>query len=52
MYEKGSDIMDFNLQYTDRGYSIPSFQLKLDVIASATMNTFNSQNISETEFNQ
>lgn len=52
MYEKGSDVMDFNLQYNDRGYSIPSFQLKLDVIASATMNTFNSQNISETEFNQ
>jgi len=52
MYEKGDDIMDFNLQYTSDGYSIPSFQLKLDVIATNTMNTFSSQNISENEFNQ
>jgi hypothetical protein len=52
MYEKGEDIMDFNLQYTSDGYRIPSFQLKLDVIATNTMNTFNSQNISENDFNQ
>jgi hypothetical protein len=52
MYKKGEDIMDFNLQYTSDGYSIPRFQLKLDVIATNTMNTFNSQNISENDFNQ
>jgi curved DNA-binding protein CbpA len=52
IYEKGEDIMDFNLQYTTDGYRIPSFQLKLDVIATNTMNTFNSQNISENDFNQ
>jgi curved DNA-binding protein CbpA len=52
MYEKGVDTMDFNLQYTSDGYRIPSFQLKLDVIASNTMNTFNSQNISENDFNK
>ena len=52
MYEKGDDIMDFNLQHTSDGYNIPSFQLKLDVIATNTMNTFSSQNISENEFNQ
>ncbi|GAB2996807.1 hypothetical protein GCM10027284_13060 [Cyclobacterium sediminis] len=52
MYEKGADIMDFNLQQTSDGYSIPSFQLKLDVISTNNMNTFNSQDISETEFNQ
>jgi hypothetical protein len=52
MYEKSADIMDFNLQYTSEGYRIPSFQLKLDVIATNTMNTFNSQNISENDFNQ
>jgi hypothetical protein len=52
MYEKGDDIMDFNLQHTSDGYNIPSFQLKLDVIATNTMNTFNSQDISESEFNQ
>jgi curved DNA-binding protein CbpA len=52
MYEKGDDIMDFNLQHTSDGYNIPSFQLKLDVIATNTMNTFNSQDISENEFNK
>lgn len=52
MYEKGDDLMDFNLQYTSNGYNIPSFQLKLDVIATKVMNTFNSQDISESEFNQ
>jgi curved DNA-binding protein CbpA len=52
MYEKGDNIMDFNLQHTDDGYSIPSFQLKLDIISTNKMNTFDSQNISENEFNQ
>ena len=51
MYEKGTDIMDFNLQQLVDGYNVPSFQLKLDVIASTTMDTFDAQNISETEFN-
>lgn len=52
LYEKGSEIMDFNVQRTYEGYSIPSFQLQLDVISSNSQNTFNSQNISENEFNQ
>lgn len=52
MYEKGDDLMDFNLQYASDGYSIPSFQLKLDVIATNTMNTYSSQDISESEFNR
>lgn len=52
MYEKGEDIMNFNLQQLADGYNVPSFQLKLDVIASNTMNTFDSQNISEIEFNK
>lgn len=52
LYEKGEEIMDFNLQYTSKGYRIPSFQLKLDVIATNPMNTFDSQKISENEFNQ
>ncbi len=51
-YEKGDDIMDFNLQQLADGYNVPSFQLKLDVIASTTMNTFDTQKISETEFNK
>jgi hypothetical protein len=52
MYEKGEDIMDFNRQYSAEGYNIPSFKLQLDVVSSSTSNSFNSQNISEDEFNQ
>jgi hypothetical protein len=52
MYEKGEDIMDFNIENTAQGYSIPSFKLELDVVASGTNNSFNSKNISESEFNQ
>ena len=52
MYEKGSDVMDFNVQQTYDGYNIPSFQLQLDVISTNNQNTFDSQNISENEFNQ
>jgi len=51
IYEKGDDVMDFNLQQLADGYNVPSFELKLDVIASTTMNTFDTQKISETEFN-
>lgn len=52
MYEKGEDIMDFNIQHKRRGYSIPSYQLQLDVVSSGVSNSFNSQNISEEDFNK
>jgi hypothetical protein len=52
IYEKGDDVMDYNLKYTTEGYSIPSFKLKLDVIASSPLNTFNSQAMSEEDFNK
>jgi hypothetical protein len=52
MYEKGDDLMDFKIVYTSSGHSIPSYQLRLDVIASDISSTFDSQNISEAEFNQ
>lgn len=51
MYEKGTDVMDFNLQHFADGYNIPSFQLQLDVITSSTANSFNSNDISEESFN-
>lgn len=51
MYEKGEDIMDFTIQKTYDGYSIPSFRLSLDVISSNLSNSFSSHNISETDFN-
>lgn len=52
MYEKGEDLLDFNLEYTKNGYTIPSFKLELDVISTNTINSFNSENISEVEFNK
>ncbi len=51
IYEKGNNLMDFNLLYTSDSISIPSFQLKLDVTGDI-LNTFSSQNISESEFNK
>ncbi len=52
MYEKGEDIMDFNIKHSPGGYSIPSFKLQLDIVSSSISNSFSSQNISESEFNQ
>jgi hypothetical protein len=51
MYEKGEDILDFTIQKTNGGYSIPSFRLSLDVVSSNLSNSFSSHNISETDFN-
>ena len=52
MYEKGDDILDFNKITTADGYSIPSYSLQLDVVSSGTSNSFDSQNISENDFNK
>lgn len=51
MYEKGTDIMDFNRVIDMNGVSIPSFKLSLDVISTDISNSFNSHNITEGEFN-
>ena len=51
LYEKGEDILNYNLQYTSDGYQIPSFSLSLDVISTDIDNSFNSSNISEDAFN-
>ncbi len=52
MYEKGEDIMDFNILHSADSYSIPSFKLQLDVVSSGISNSFSTQNISESQFNQ
>jgi hypothetical protein len=53
LYEKGEDIMDFILKHKEDGsFSVPSFKLELDVLQSTSSNSFNSQQISEDEFNQ
>lgn len=50
-YEKGKDVMDFNVIKTAQGTSIPYFELFLDVITTTRANEFKSGNISEAEFN-
>lgn len=50
--KEGSEEMDFNIQRTYDGRSIPSFQLSLDVVSTNSFNTFSSQNISEESFNK
>ncbi|MFV5694673.1 hypothetical protein ACM55G_04430 [Flavobacterium sp. LB3P122] len=52
MYEKGDDILNFNIQRDSKGRNIPSYQLSLDVVSNGVSNSFNSQNISESDFNK
>ena len=52
-YEKGDEILDFNIQKTYKGKSIPYFELSLDIIMTKYPdNTYNSDNITESEFNK
>ena len=50
LYEEGDDVLDFNKQLNMDGYSVPSFSLRLDVVAGT--NNFNSSGISEETFNK
>ena len=40
LYEKGEDILDFNIQRDTNGRSIPSYQLSLDVVSSGISNSW------------
>jgi tetratricopeptide (TPR) repeat protein len=51
LFEKGEDILDYNLVYSGNGYQVPSFSLKLDVIITEDrMNSFNTDKINENDF--
>jgi curved DNA-binding protein CbpA len=52
IYEKGNHILDFTIQKIDDGYIVPYFELQLDVVGARNANTFDSQDISENEFNE
>ena len=61
LYEKGSDILDFNKikkpnqrigSEVYESWSVPSFELSLDVITTKGGKSFKSNNISEAEFNK
>lgn len=52
IYEKGTNLLDFNFLTDDNGISVPSFELKLDVTTmTAKDENFNTGNISVEEFN-
>jgi hypothetical protein len=51
LYKKGDQVLDFNLEQNADGYSIPSFELSLDVVASDFDDDFETNGISEEEFN-
>mgnify|MGYP001160594507 CR=1 FL=1 len=52
-YEKGEEVLDFNLQKTYNGVNVPYFELSLNVITTQyKKDSYNSDNISEKEFNK
>jgi tetratricopeptide (TPR) repeat protein len=51
LFEKGEDVLDYNLIYSNKGYQVPSFSLKLDVqISEDKLNSFNTDKINENDF--
>jgi len=52
LYEKGDEILDFTRKYVQGGYQEPSFELSLNVINTYGGADFNSNTISEAEFNR
>ncbi len=52
IYEAGSDTLDYFNKKLPNGIQIPSYKLRLDVISSGIENSFNSNRISEDEFNK
>lgn len=51
VYEKGKDKLDFNRVITGDGYSLPSFELSLDILIKPGIG-FPTNSISEEEFNK
>jgi hypothetical protein len=52
LYEKAEEILDFRLIQEPDGYSIPSYEVSLDVVSSGIQNSLSSDEISEEEFNR
>ncbi|QEM07642.1 tetratricopeptide repeat protein [Mucilaginibacter rubeus] len=51
IFEKGQDILDYNILHEGRRYQIPSFSLKLNIDTTGiNNNTFNTNKINETDF--
>ena len=61
LYKKGENLLDFNKKFTGtttegdyevKHYSVPSFVLSLDVTLSDYNDKFDTNQISEDDFNQ
>lgn len=52
IYKLGTDILDYNLTYSENGYSVPSYEISLDVISKYSSSNYDTKNISEEEFNR
>jgi hypothetical protein len=52
LYEKGEEILDFRRRNIPGGYQEPSYELTLNVISTYGGSEFNSNTISEAEFNK
>lgn len=59
-YEIGTETLDYNIIYGSKeytggysqNYSIPSYSVSLNVVQFATLNSFETDTISESEFNE
>lgn len=51
IYEIGSDTLDYFNKRTSNSIQIPGYKLSLDVISSGVENSFNSNKITDEEFN-
>lgn len=51
-YEKGDDILDFNVKHMGEHISIPYFKISLDVIETSAVNSFDTEKITEDQFNK
>ena len=53
IYEKGDEILDYNLIEKDDYYDVPSFELSLDIVYKYNiMDEFDTDKIDEEEFNE
>lgn len=51
LFQKGKELLDYNLVHTSDGIQVPSFSLKLDVIMTEDrMNSFTTDKINEKDF--
>lgn len=51
VYERGSEVFDFSVVKTEKGYQVPSYSVSVDILLSEEETSDQSNKISEEEFN-